>query len=199
MFSFKNSAPHTLVSIMILLSILVLFSCTNDPDEVRAVARDRELPVEWADDVTMLYSDHGMMKVFMHTARLEKYAGGKERYTLMPQGIHAVFYDSAMSPRSSIEAGYAVEYPDRRTVEARNNIRVVNETGDTLYTESLLWERSKQLISTHAPVRIVTHENQVIYGENGMESDERFTKWRIRNVKESILLFKENQDAGNKP
>jgi LPS export ABC transporter protein LptC len=195
MFSFKNKVYYLLGSIRILLGVLMLFSCTNDPNDVKAVSRAKELPVEWADDVTMLYSDQGMTKVYLHAPRLEKYAGGKERYTLMPQGIHAVFYDSAMSPRSSIAAGYAVEYPDRRTVEARSNIRVVNETGDTLYTESLLWERSRQLISTNAPVRIVTHENEVIYGENGMESDERFTKWRIRNVKESVLFLKESDDT----
>jgi hypothetical protein len=134
----------------------------------------------------------------MHASRLEKYVSSTERYTLMPKGIHAVFYDSAMTPRSSIEAGYAIEHPDRRTVEARHNIRVVNETGDTLFTESLLWERNKQLISTKAPVRIVTHENEVIYGENGMESDERFTKWRIRNVKESTLILKEEEAAEKK-
>lgn len=190
----RHYASLSRLILLVPAGLMVLAACTNDPALVREVNRDKELPVEWAEDVTLLYSDNGVMKVFLHTPVLEKYAGTRERYTLMPKGIHAIFYDSAMTPRSGIEAGYAIEYPDRRTVEARYNIRVINETGDTLFTESLLWERNRQLISTNAPIRIVTHEGEVIYGENGMEADERFTRWRIRNVKESTLIFKEHED-----
>ena len=174
--------------------MVTVSSCTNDPEDVKAVTKNKELPVEWADDVTILYSDRGNIRLFMHAQRLEKFIGNQELYTVMPEGIEAIFYDSAMTERSSIVAGYAVEYPERRIVEARYHVRVVNETGDTLFTESLIWNRNNRLISTNASVRIITHENEVIYGENGMEADEQFKRWRIKSVKESSLIIRENDD-----
>lgn len=194
-----HSAGFILKGITGILCAVMLFSCVNDPEEVKAVSQGKNLPAEWADDVEMLYSEWGMMKVYLTAPRLEKYTGDRERYTLMPKGLKAVFYDSLMTERSSIKAGYAVEYPDRRTVEARYHVQVVNEKGDTLNTESLTWDRTKKLIYTNASVRIITHEHEIIYGENGMEADERFTRWRIRNVKESTLLLKEDEDVQQKP
>ncbi|MFO7722802.1 MAG: LPS export ABC transporter periplasmic protein LptC [Bacteroidales bacterium] len=186
--------PAAFRGIIVIAMTVMLFSCVNDPEDVKAVKQNQELPVEWAEDVEMIYSESGNQKVLMMTPRLEKYAGGRERYTLMPEGIHAIFYDSLMTERSSIRAGYAVEYPDRRTVEARYAVQVVNETGDTLNTESLTWDRNQQKIYTNAAVRIITHEKEVIYGTNGMEADERFTRWRIKNIRESSLIIRESED-----
>jgi LPS export ABC transporter protein LptC len=190
--------PACIKSITVIFVAVMLFSCVNDPEDVKAVRQDQQLPVEWADDVEMIYSEAGNMRVVITTPRLEKYAGGRERYTLMPEGIHAIFYDSVMMERSSIKAGYAVEYPDRRTIEARYAVQVINETGDTLNTESLTWDRNQKRIFTTAAVRIITHENEVIYGTSGMEADERFTKWRINNIRESSLIIRESEDDQQK-
>lgn len=191
----NNFHPSAFFFVPFLAALVVVLSyCTNDPEEVKAVSKNKNLPVEWADDVTILYSDRGVIRGFMHAPRLEKYAGDQEKYTVMPEGIKAVFYDSAMNERSSINAGYAIEYPDRRIVEARYHIKVINETNDTLFTESLTWNRNLRLLSTNSAVRIITHENEVIYGENGMEADERFKRWRIKNVKESSLIIREDSD-----
>lgn len=183
-----------ILSITTLLGAVMLFSCVNNPDDVRAVKQDRQLPVEWADDIEIIYSEAGKMKVLMRAPRMEKYVDERENYTLLPKGINAVFFDADDQENSSIKAGYAIEYPDKKLVEARYNVQVINENGDTLNTEYLTWDRNRQLIFTQSSVRIVTHENEVIYGENGMEADERFTRWRIKQVKESSLLIKEEED-----
>lgn len=174
--------------------MVMLFSCVNDPEKVKAVKQDKDLPVEWAEDIEIIYSEWGTMKLHLKAPKVENYVSERERYTLMPQGIQAVFYDTSGAERSSIKAGYAVEYPGRRIIEARTDVRVINEKGDTLNTEYLVWDRSIQRISTNAAVRIITHENEVIYGENGMEADERFTRWRIKSVKESTLILREGEE-----
>jgi len=174
--------------------MVMFFGCANDPEAVKAATQKKDAPVEWADEVTIRYSDHGKQKVFMFAPRLERFASEGEEYTVMPEGIKADFYDSAMVVQSGIRAGYAVDYPGKRTVEARYDVQVVNEKGDSLFTESLTWDREKKMIFTNAPVRIVTIEGEIIYGEHGMESDERFDRWRIRSVRESTLIIKENID-----
>lgn len=189
-----HSLIKKFLSITTTFGMVVLFSCINNPDDVRAVKQNKELPVEWADDIEIIYSESGKKSVVMTAPRMEKYVNDRETYTVMPDGVHSIFFDEEIKESSSIKAGYAVEYPMKKMVEVRHNVRVINETGDTLNTEHLVWDRNRQIISTDAAVRIVTHENEVIYGENGMEADERFTRWRIKTVKESSLIIKEDED-----
>lgn len=179
-----------------LFTSIMMISCTNDPEEVKELNKGRNLPKEWAENVNIHFSDSGLLRALIAAPRLERYTEGRERYNLMPKGIHARFFDSAGVEKSGIKAGYAIEFPDKRVVEARNNVQVVNETGDTLFTEYLIWNRNTRLISTEASVRIITHENEVIFGKNGMEADERFTRWRIKHITESTLIIRE---AGQNP
>lgn len=181
-------------SIALFACCVMLFSCINDPEQVKYVKSDKSVPVEWAQDVKMIYSEWGAVKATMKAPKLEKYYDGHQEYTIMPKGINAVFYDSAMNERSGIDAGYAIEYPQKGIVEARNNVRVINEVGDTLYTEYLVWDRNEKKIHTNTSVRIITHENEVIYGENGMEADEQFRRWRILSVKESTIIIRDVDD-----
>ncbi|HRZ41787.1 MAG TPA: LPS export ABC transporter periplasmic protein LptC [Bacteroidales bacterium] len=174
-----------------LLGLIMIVSCTNDPEKVKELNKGKNLPKEWADDVTIHFSDSGLLRALITAPRLERYTDGRERYNLMPLGINARFFDSAGVEKSGIKAGYAVEFPDKRIVEARNNVQVVNETGDSLFTEYLVWNRNTRLISTEASVRIITHENEVIFGKNGMEADEKFTRWRIKHITESSLIIRE--------
>jgi LPS export ABC transporter protein LptC len=176
-----------------LISAMIFSSCTNDPEKVKEVNQDKKLPREWANDVTIEYTDSGLLRARITAPRLEKYFDGRERYSVMPKGISARFFDESGAGKSGIKAGYAVEYPDKRLVEARNNVEVVNELGDTLRTESLVWNRNVRMITTDAAVRITTHENEVIFGENGMEADEQFTRWRIKNIRESTLILRESE------
>lgn len=171
---------------------MVTVSCTNDPEKVKELNKGKDLPKEWAENVTIHFSDSGLLRALITAPRLERYTEGRERYNLMPKGIHARFFDSVGAETSGIRAGYAIEFPDKRIVETRNNVQVVNETGDTLFTEYLVWNRNTRLISTEASVRIITHENEVIFGKNGMEADEKFTRWRIKHITESSLIIRES-------
>lgn len=158
------------------------------------VKPNQEVPVEWAEDVEIHYSEWGELKALLKAPRLERYANNKERYNLMPSGITAIFYDSTGVEKSGIIAGYAKEYPDKKIVEAKSNVQVISEKGDTMRTEHLIWDRNLQRLTTNASVRIITSDNEIIFGENGMEADERFTWWRIKSIRESTLLVKEEAE-----
>jgi len=51
----------------------------------------------------------------------------------------------------------------------------------------LVWNRTKKLITSDVFVKITT-ENNTIYGENGMEADERFDSWKLKKVRGDILV-----------
>jgi LPS export ABC transporter protein LptC len=79
-------------------------------------------------------------------------------------------------------------------MEAKRNVVVVNEKGDKLNTEHLIWDKNTRMIRTEEFVKITT-EDEIIMG-NGMEADEHFTKYKIKQIK-GIISIKENENENN--
>jgi hypothetical protein len=63
---------------------------------------------------------------------------------------------------------------------------VINEKGDKLNTEHLMWDKKKRMIYSNAFVKITTAD-EVIYGD-GLEANESFTKYKITKIKGTINL-----------
>lgn len=177
---------NTWKSIAGILCLAMLFSCVNDPEEVRKVKHDPDVPVEWGEDVEIMYSERADMQVLVKCPRFERFQR-HEIQTEMPDGIEALFYDSLGAVNSWLTAGWAIDHMQSQKMEAKYNVVVVNEYGDTLNTEHIIWDRKTRKIYTDEFVRIITHNNEVIYGENGMTANERFTRWRINGIKQSSI------------
>jgi LPS export ABC transporter protein LptC len=72
-------------------------------------------------------------------------------------------------------------------MEARGNVVVRNfEKKEKLNTESLLYDRNSKKVSTNDFVKITTPD-RIIMGK-GMESDELFDNWVIRDVSGTIFV-----------
>ena len=71
-------------------------------------------------------------------------------------------------------------------MEAREDVVVVNTKKETLNTEHLVWNKEKKTIITEEFVKITT-EDEVIFG-HGLESNQDFTKYRIKNIKGTINI-----------
>ena len=156
---------------------VVLFSCHNSMEEINALTYKDTLPMESATDVEMIYSDSGKIQALLRSPQVDRY-GGENPYVVMPKGIHVIFFDSAMTVKTSLKAGYAIKYEKSEQMEARYKVRIVNRIGEKLMTEHLIWDQSRHIIYTEVPVQI-RRNNEVLQG-NGMEADESFDKWVIK-------------------
>jgi len=111
----------------------------------------------------------------------------QEAYTEFPDGLKIIFYDSIMQPKSELTANYGISYESKRTMEARGNVIVRNfQKQEQLNTESLLYDRIAKKVSTTEFVKITTPD-RIIMGK-GMESDELFDNWAIKNVTGTIYV-----------
>ena len=169
-------AKIILRSIVTLGVLAVLFSCRGDLETIETITREEEGPVESAFNVEIIYSDHGHVRMIMHAGQMDRFQG-EENFLEMPDGIHVVFYDTLMQETSSLSARYAISYEDSELIEARNDVIVINELGERLNTEELIWDQQKERIYSEKFVKVTTEE-EVLYGE-GFEADERFDQWRI--------------------
>jgi LPS export ABC transporter protein LptC len=168
-----------------LLYIVLLFgviSCNNDKiDKVKVSVAPNDMPLERGKNITISYTDSGYIKAKIFAPLLERYNNDERIESEMKQGITAYFYDRNGKINSYIKSKYAIRKEKDRTITARKEVIVVNNKGDTLRTEELIWDEKTDKIFSDKYVNITTPD-QIIMG-TGLESNTSFTWYRISNIK----------------
>lgn len=181
------------LSFPVLLACGILFSCENDMEEVASLSKTK-LPVRKGKNVELIYSEKSDVQIKITAPLMEEYAGARN-YIEMREGIKALFYDSLMRVTSTLTSKYAINLIDEQKMEARNDVEVVNEKGEKLNTEHLIWLQDSAKIYSDEFVKITT-ENEIIMGE-GMEANQDFSKWKIHQIKGIINLTEETDSLTN--
>ncbi|MDZ7778135.1 MAG: LPS export ABC transporter periplasmic protein LptC [Bacteroidales bacterium] len=171
--------------------LFLLFQCSNDPEEVRKMTQHDTMPQQQAEDVKMYYSEYGDVVFELFSPRIETYQNDNDR-TVFPEGLTVVFYDSTgKTIESKITANYGIKLEKEQRIVVRGDVVVNNfEKNERLNTEELIWDQRQKRIYTDKFVTITTEE-QVLYGEEGMESDETFNTWTIKKLKGQIEVEEE--------
>ena len=112
----------------------------------------------------------------------------------MTEGIKVLFYDSLLNVASTLTSNYAIQQVSKKIMEAKNNVVVINDKGEKLNTEHLIWNEDSSKIYSDVFVKITTKE-EIIMGE-GMEANQDFSKWKIYKIKGTINI-KEDPDSLN--
>jgi LPS export ABC transporter protein LptC len=152
---------------------------------VNKVARRKDEPTEIVRNITITHTDSGKVTMVMKAPVIYTFAGNKPRKVL-PNGVKVQFFAPDGKPETEMTSGYAVSYEGKGRMEARINVVVVNEKGETLKTEHLIWEEGTKRIFTDEFVTITT-KDEILFGD-GLESNQEFTKYRIKNIKGTIQV-----------
>ena len=169
-----------------------LFSCVNDPKEVEEINNEEIFPDQEMRQVDVLYSTLGEIQFRLKAPLVEQY-GGEESYNEMPKGVDIEIYDdSSMQVSSRLTSNYAIDITHEKRMEAKDDVVVINDEGDTLNTEHLIWDLEKNEIRSDVFVKITTPQ-QVLMGE-GLVSNQDFTDYRILKPRGIINL---NDAEGN--
>lgn len=160
------------VSIVVFTVLCTLLAgCRNDMEKVALFDR-KELPQQSIENVRVQRSERGVKQMVMEAPRIESYIT-PERKTVYPEGFKMWVYDRNGAIRAYVTGEYAVQMEEKKIVEARRNLVMVDyETGDTTYLESLVWNSSEHRIYSDDPVRSVNGQ-RVTCGDR-FESDDEF-------------------------
>ena len=182
----KNGWLFKSLLVFVLSGIGVLsFSCKNKLADINAIKITDTFPISTGKNVEIIYSDSAKIQTIIKTPFLKTY-GGKNPYNEMPQGINAVFYDSLMRVKTRLTSKYAIKYDKKNIMEAKNDVVVINEKGEKLMTEHLIWNATKRKIYTDVFVRIFTADK--IFWGDGMDADDSFLKWQIRKPRGEFYI-----------
>lgn len=171
---------------LIIIGAAVLSSCENDIEKINRVSKVDTSPVERAENIEVLYSDSGFIKMKLTGPVLERYANANEPYILFPNGMKTLFYDRALNITSRLTAEWGIRYENNQRMEAKKNVEVINEKGDKLNTEHLTYDQADGKLRSDEFVKITTAD-EIIYG-TGLEANEDFSRYRIFNIKGIINL-----------
>jgi len=170
--------------------LLVFQACENDIAKVNEITTNsnKKIPIESSKDAEFLYSDSAQIKMKLITAQIDRFAGEKS-YFETPKGLQLFFYDNYPVIKSRLKADYGIGKDTINNIarmDVKRNVEVINEKGDKLNTEHLIWDAQKKRIYTNEFVKITT-KDEVIWG-NGLDADEDFSHYEIKNVTGQINI-----------
>jgi LPS export ABC transporter protein LptC len=177
------------LALLLFISCCFMISCQTNRNEVMSIGKNSITPQLSGKEVTMLYSDSTVLKIRLQAPQMQKFEKGvKEPMTIMPKGLFVTFFDPQQKVTTTLKADYGIRYERSQRMEVKYNVEVVNVNGEKLNTEHLTWDEQKQKIISNAFVKITTAK-EIITG-NGLESNQDFTQYEIKEITGTIRLEK---------
>ncbi|NJM15697.1 MAG: LPS export ABC transporter periplasmic protein LptC [Bacteroidales bacterium] len=165
---------------------LFFFSCSEQLEKVHSIASEVSYPTLIGKDVYVIFSDSAKKQISVQAKVLNKYTLGEEPYYEFKEGIYVQFFDSTENVESTISANYAKFLEEKNMWIARDNVVAKNMLkGDQLKTEELFWNSEEKRIYSDKFTEITTIDGTFI-GENGFESNQNLTKWKLIGSKGTV-------------
>ena len=171
-------------SILVFLTGM-LFSCSNDIEEVKSLDTEQEEGlVTTYTDVQLSYTDSAILQSKVQAGRLKQFSGKDER-SEFDNGVVMKFYEDGIV-QTILKANKVIKRDKSKAMEAFGNVILTNINGEELSTEHLIYNEEDEEISTQEMVKI-TRDEEILWGE-GMVSNATFTQYNIKKVKSQIPM-----------
>jgi len=185
----KQRGKNLSIVVLSLGATMLILSCSSKvasdlPTDLISV---KKTPTIEAIDFQTYMTDSGVVRYFLKTPRLVKYEQEKEPYTEFPEGFHLQKFDENKKIVSELTANYGKNFETEQKWLATGNVVMVNNKGDTLRSEELIYLIKEEKIYTDKFVSIKKGDD-VINGSGGFESDTQMTKWTFKKTKGQIYV-----------
>ena len=175
----------------------VVYSCKGKLGEAETLDL-KETPVQVVDDMFIVQSDNGMIKMRAEAPRMEKYERGDTLdFEFFPEGFFVYGFDENGKLETEIVADNArhLKYDDgRESWEAFGNVVVKNLINqEVMETDTLYWDQENEKIYTHCYVRMYSPDG--FMQGYGMESDQRARNSIIFNPFNSYGIVAQDSTA----
>ena len=162
--------------------LLIFFSC-NNKNIINDFVIKENYAVESITNSTIKYTFNGKLKAIIKLGKMERFNDDQTIY--LSEGVKLNFYknNKLISTLTSEKA----EIDEKNNLlKAIVNVTLSDTDGKKLKSSSLFWNRDNDEVYTNENVTIKT-KDEIIYG-SGFQSDSRFEKYYIKNVKGKFTL-----------
>lgn len=160
----------------------IVYSCKGKLGEADSIVL-AETPVQTVDDMFIVQSENGMIKMRAEAPLMQKYERDTLWYELFPEGFYVYGYTDEGMLETEIVADNArhLKYTDgRESWEAFGNVVVKNLMNhQVMETDTLYWDQKNERIHTDCYVKLYSPKG--FMQGYGMESDQRARNSSILN------------------
>ena len=154
--------------------------------EIRNADSTDSTPVEKAQNVRIIYSDSGHVKIVLTSPKLTR-KEGEDPIIEFPDGLRILYYNKENQVTSELTARYGINYLKKKIMEARNNVVINNfDKQEIINTEKMIWDQKQKTIYSDVFVKR-TNPDGVLYAD-GFDADENFTTYTLRRPKGTISV-----------
>lgn len=178
-----------------IISIITFASCSNDMDQINRLIDEKEVKLEKATDVELIYSDSAIVKVKVISPELLRHLDRNNPIDEFPNGIHVKFYDEFQRVGSYLDARYALRMEKDKKIIVRDSVVFYNQKNEKLETNELIWDEKEERISSEKFVMITRPEQGDTIMGYGIDANEDFTRFEIKRKFSSKMKFEKLTEA----
>ncbi len=160
-------------------------SCREDVDE--AALRIYDGPINTAVNIHLMSSDSAVVRSEIQAPKQLEFKNGNLEF---PEGIDIQFFekDGRLSSTLRADVGYYIK--EDNLYKGEGNVKVNNLIErQRLQSEELFWNPVEKKIYTEKFVTVEDEGKQTLFNGTGMVADENFSKYQIKNVRDSRTLL----------
>jgi len=168
---------------------MLVLSCSSKvaSDIPPNLVSETKTPSVEATDFQTYYTDSGVVRYHLKTPKLLIFGNEKSPYKEFPEGFHLQQFDANRKIISELSGNYGKEFERENKWLATGDVVLVNNKGDTLRTEELIYLSKEDRIYTEKFVHIIKGD-QDITGSGGFESDTQMKKWVFKKTTGHIYV-----------
>lgn len=156
---------------------LLLFSCSNELDEIKKVTVTENFPDETATNLRMVSTDSGMVQFYIEATLMET-VHDPDEITYLKDGLKVVFFDEKGKKEAILTAYYGERNGRTGRMFVKDSVVLQNLVEkQKLETEELYWT-SDSVYSNKTVV--VTTSDMVLFGK-GIVTDNTFSVFKIKD------------------
>lgn len=170
-----------IVALIGLAIFFVLTSCEEDLTETNK-NNNKNFPSRIIYNADIIKRDSGKVKVRFKAPLLEEYEFIDTPYVEVRKGLYLEFFDSK-KPKvpGKLWAKYAKIIEKKQFYEAKGNVKVINNQGQTFVMQSIYWDKKNQKMYTKDTVFISDKDGNIFVAANGMTAKDDFSEYTFYN------------------
>ena len=183
---FEKEQRHKNLGIVVLLMVatILILSCSSKvaSDIPPDLISNKKIPSLEETDFQTSYTDSGVVRYFLKAPKLLRFDQEKDPYMEFPEGFHLQQFDENKNIISELSANYGKNFVHEKKWLATGNVVMVNNKGDTLTTEELIYLPQEDRIYSDKFVNIKKGDMDVS-GTEGFVSDTQMKKYTFKKTK----------------
>jgi len=187
-----NQNKITLQSIVVILLITMLFSCSKNIEEVHKLYQENEdIPMSETKNFELTYTLNGKRALKLTAPIMIDYSNQKDfEYQYFPQSLRIEMYNKNTRGKTIITADKAYIYKNPDLSELIGHVHIKGADGSSLQTSHLFWDTANKHIFGEAHT-ILKQKGEEIEGY-GFDSSLDFKNARLNKISGKMRL---KQDA----